>query len=455
VSTDQSATGTTAPPAAHRRPRRLIAEGATLLAALLGLALAGTPLPAAALTPDAWTAAGADGGNSLNDLGEVTITAVNAGRVSRSWTNTQSGSSPTAPAVAGGVAYHIVDRRNVGLPSTFTATSARSGRTLWTLSLPANADYFRGVTVTGQTAVVPFDGWQRAGGVLVVNLATRRIVWAENLPRSAVAWLDNTQAGTAYTDGTRIYLAGSSNAVNTYRLRDGALLWTHRITFHDNGTPVRVDGLAVAGNVLYTGGEAGLTAYDAASGRKLWTGAASGTPLVAGGRVYGYGNAGVEAFAATGCGKATCPPLWTASFADKHATGLALGGADSSTVFLTYYKDLYANPDPAQRRVGVVSRLSARTGQVQWSASIGLDALGLVRGGGTVWLFNEYVRTDGSVANRILGFSTTATRSAPLRVINLPDDDAGFPQSLAIASGTLFQQTWGYAHLIGYRVPGT
>jgi hypothetical protein len=86
---------------------------------------------------------------------------------------------------------------------------------------------------------------------------------------------------------------------------------------------------------------------------------------------------------------------------------------------------------------------------------MGLDALGLVRGGRTVWLFNEYVRTDGSVGNRILGFSTTATGPAPLRVLNLPDNDAGFPQSLAIAGGTLFQQTWGYAHLIGYRVPGT
>lgn len=455
MSTVPPATATTARPAARRGLRRLIAEAATLLAAVLGLVLAGTPLPASALTPDAWTAAGADSGNSLNDPGEVTITAAKAGRLTRSWTNTQSGSSPAAPAVAGGVAYHIVDRRNVGLPGTFTATSAHSGRTLWTLSLPANADYFRGVTVTGQTAVVPFDGWRRAGGVLVVDLRTRRIVWTRNLPRSTVAWLDNAQAGTAYTDGTRIYLAGSSNSVNTYRLRDGALLWTHRTTFHDNGAPVRVDGMAVGGNVLYLGGDAGLIAYDAASGRKLWTGAAGGTPLVAGGRVYGYSDAGVEAFATDGCGRASCAPLWRADFADEHATGLTLGGADSSTVFLTYYKDLYMNPDPAQRRVGVVSRLSARTGQVQWSASMGLDALGLVRGGRTVWLFNEYVRTDGSVGNRILGFSTTATGPAPLRVLNLPDNDAGFPQSLAIAGGTLFQQTWGYAHLIGYRVPGT
>jgi hypothetical protein len=102
-----------------------------------------------------------------------------------------------------------------------------------------------------------------------------------------------------------------------------------------------------------------------------------------------------------------------------------------------------------------VVRLSAATGAVQWSASIGRATLGLVRGGGMIWLFNEYVDGGGGLAGRIVGFSASATGSAPGRIINLPQDEWGFPMNLSLAGGTLFHQTWVRGYLVGYRVPGT
>jgi PKD repeat protein len=160
-------------------------------------------------------------------------------------------------------------------------------------------------------------------------------------------------------------------------------------------------------------------------------------PVVAGGRVFGADVGRVVAFPAGGCGSAVCSPQWSRVIDPTADTRPALGGADGTTLFATWG--------------GHVMRLAAATGAIQWSTEIGRYAVGLVRGADAVWFNNEYVRADGTVDQRIAAFSAQATGDQPLRLIALSRDRVGFPQQLAVAAGTLFQQTNGGA-LGGFRV---
>lgn len=419
-------------------PRRL---GPTSLRSLVltavvavGMAVLAPHAPASAAAPDTWTAPYGDGGNTRYNPGETGITAATAARVSTAWMTDIRSSSPAAPPVVDGAALRVVSPDGVFHPSRLTGMSPVTGETLWSVELPASAQYQSGVTVVGSLAVVPFRGWQRAGGVIVVDLQTRGIRWVSELPPSTISWSDNSIAGRAYSDGERIYLSGSSNGINAFRLSDGALVWTAPVTFDSRGVPHRVDSLALGDDVVFTGGES-LIAYEAATGRRLWSAAATRMPVVAAGQVDASRVGAVVAFPAAGCGRATCDPLWTAQLRDPFSDDFEIAGADADELFVTYDN--------------VIARLSAATGRVEWSATAGRATVGPVRAGGMIWLNNEY-DDNGTIAQRILGFSTSATGSAPLRAIPLTSNLRGFPQNLGVAAGTLFQQLNG--HMVGYRV---
>lgn len=410
---------------------------------LAGLVLGVPPVSAGAATADTWTAPFGDSGNATANLGEGAITAATAGRVGTAWTTASRSASPYVPAVVNGTAVRVVSTGNVSDPSQLTSTSPTTGATLSTVQLPGNAQYYSGLAVSGSLVVIPFNGFQRPGGVLAVDLTTQSVVWSRDLPASTIPWSDNRQAHQPYTDGQRVFVSGSSNVVNAYRLTDGAPLWILPFSFDAQGRPKAVDGMAVGNGAVYTAGDEGLVAYDAATGRRLWSGPGEGKPVLAGGRVFVTGNGVVRAFPAAGCGQATCAASWTAGFPGLDPNTLELGGADASTLFVTY-----------SNGSGVVTRLSATTGARQWSTTVGRYATGLVRGGDTIWLNNEYVEASGAVGQRIVGFSTAATGSTPLRTIPLTSNLAGFPQTLGVAAGTLFQQL-NAGLLVGYRVAAT
>jgi PKD repeat protein len=427
----------------RRRPLRAALASLLLTSFVTGSLVAATPATAAG--PDTWTASYGDRGNTTNNPGEATITAATASRVGGSWTTATHTASATAPAVVNGYALRVVSPDGAGWPSYLTATSPTTGATLWTVTLPGAADY-GSVAVSGSRVVLSFTGYRRPGGLVVVDLGSRSVVWSKDLPPSTISWSSNSHAGPAYTDGQRVYVAGGSNYINAYRLTDGALLWTAPVQFYADGIPKGADGMAVGDGVVYTAGDEGVVAYDATSGRRLWSGpGAGGLPVVAGGRVYGEGAGRVLAFPAGGCGSTTCSPLWTTALGSLGVENLNLGGADGTTLFATWSESRDTG------RVGRVARLTAATGRVEWSAEIGRGVLGLVRGGDVVWFNNEYVRPDRVVAQRIAAFSARATGSQPLRLIELPQRRTGFPQQLAVAAGTLFQQTNG-GPLAGFRV---
>lgn len=413
---------------------------ASALAVLL--VLAGPTVPTSAAAPDAWPVTYGDGGNSGNNPGETVIRADNAARLRPAWISSGPGTYNWAPPVSSGVAYRVLD----GVAGAFSlaAISARTGATLWTVALPARESYAQALVLAGHYVVVPFWGLGIApGGLTVVDLTTRRIAWTSYLPPSAIPSQGNTVIGNPLTDGTRIFVTGSSNEINTYRVSDGALLWTTPMTPFRLGGYNTVDAMAVSAGVLYTTGTEGLVARDTASGRQLWTAGAAGRPVVAGGRVFAFYADNVVAFSAGGCGRPTCGPLWQTAL--PHSPEHVIGGADADMLFVTVHR---AGP-------GYLARLSASTGHIEWTASVGSYMTGLVRGGNTIWLFAEYRNGQGYDHNHIVGFSTTATRAKPLRTISLADTDhEWFPQQLAVSDGTLLEQPNG-PQLLGYRIPGT
>lgn len=436
------------------RPSRPIVISTAVVASLVALLMAA---PAdAATVPDTWAGGYANGGNTSTNPGEHVITGSTASKVTGAFHAMDSTPTPTAAMIVGGVAYHLVATTF----TAFTASSVRTGRTLWTVPLPTTGLYFPGMAATGSRVLVSYNGAQnRAGGVLAVDISTRRVVWNRTLPAATLPGDSNNVAGAPFTDGTRVYIAGASNAINAYSVSSGAHQWSVPLALNSNGTIAGVSGPAAVGGVVYTSGQQGLIARDAATGSKRWSSklATSGLPVVAGGRVLvttGNGD-GVQAYPAGGCGAATCAPTWTRLFDADVPSFLTVNAADASTAFLTWRTSRPGGAGACTSGfIGHVARLNAATGTVQWNIAVGATTSQLIRGGSTIWLYNDYVKSDCTMSSRILGYSTTATASTPAKQIPLTTVDGGFPQALSIGAGTLLQQTW-IDGLIGYRVAGS
>lgn len=421
-----------------------------VVAAALGLILTLTALPAGAAPTDAWGSLSGSNGNTMVNPGEATITATTARRVTGAWTSDWANSGGSQrPTVVGEVVYYLHRHINATDPRALVAASTRTGKTLWQVPLSLSNDrlYDDGVTVAGPLVLISFQEPRGFGaGLLAVDTRTRRIAWTSTVTNSAQQY--GWSGHQVYADSTRAYVHLADRTLAAYRLSDGRLQWT--IPLNDT---LRI-GVALGAGVLYVGYDPrtpGITAYDAATGRKLWTAPGHGTPVVAGNRVFAESGLAVVALSAAGCGRTTCSALWTKPFPSGTAD-LTLGPADGSTLFVTYrrsvprnaYGDVYA---------GVLARLSATTGAQQWTTTAGDYVTPAVRGGNVVWVVNEYRTAAGSIAYRILGFAATGTSTAA--VANIPSAQRGFPQTLTIGGGTLFNQTNVPQRLLAYRVPGT
>ncbi|MDD9369302.1 MAG: PQQ-binding-like beta-propeller repeat protein [Acidimicrobiales bacterium] len=143
------------------------------------------------------------------------------------------------------------------------------------------------------------------------------------------------------------------NAVRAYPLRDGLSTcgpaeapyfacadWTTPL----DGTTATAVVLHPGGAVGYVGTDAGtIHAFDTATGAVLWTGAAGGpiteAPALADGTLYVPTSSGdLVAFAADGCGAATCPPAWRAVTGEAItsqpavASGVVFTGGGNGTI---------------------------------------------------------------------------------------------------------------------------
>jgi outer membrane protein assembly factor BamB len=414
------------------------------LAVLGGSALGGSALvgtAGATTPPDQWASEYAGGQNTSANPGEQVITASTAPRLARAW-QTTDGSAVVAPAIVNGVVYHAVNSDNTSLvPARFVALSARTGTQLWSTQLVANAQYFRGQTIVGNIALLPFEGWQQLGGITAIDLTTHKVLWSRSRPPSATD-PGNDHDGTGgpiEVDSGRVYLNAGNNVLSAFDVKTGALLW------HIEPPDGYVEGAAAAGGRLYTAGFVsaagpGLVAYDGATGKRLWTSPGLyRIPVVVGGSVLVPSYQGVAAVAAAGCGRATCPRVWSAGITDADPQSILIGGADSNTLFVT--ADVGAN------NTGRLIRLSTSTGVRQWTANLSQPSGEIpIRADNTVWLMIN--------ANAVRGWSVAATTGTPLRTLYLPSNSEGVTGGLAAANGSLIVDVWPRT-LTAYRIPGT
>ena len=428
----------------------------TVLAASLALLGAGpSPAAVAATAPDGWGGALGDAGNSSTNLREQVLTGSAAARAARAWTAAAPYYSLAADAavVRAGVAYWL------GGDRLLIATSVRTGATVWTKVLPVGKSYTSGTAISGSRLVLAYYGQSKpGGGLLTIDVTTRKILWQRPLPAERNDPTGDTRAGRPYIDGSRVFVTGSSNQINAYRLTDGRPVW--RVPFRDNpnGSLARLDGIAAGSGIVVTSGQAGVQAYRGSDGKRLWhsPAATAGLPVIAAGRVFvADGNAtAAQAFTLAGCGRSTCAPLWTTGSYYPHTLGpVVVSTADAASVTLTY--QTRDNPPDAcdNRRQGRIDRLSATTGVTERSISSGLSVARPVRGGDTIWVYSEYVTGTCEVAPRIQAFTATGATTTPLTTLD-PAPRQGFLDGLAVAGGTLLIQD-RLDPLIGYRIPGT
>jgi hypothetical protein len=407
------------------------------------------------VSPDQWTGVYGTAGSSSSNPGEHVLTASNAGKIRQAFAAPGRNAGPYPPVVLGGVAYTI----GGGTSPRFFASSPKTGRVIWSMAVPyALSSYGFGMTGTGSTVLVAFRA-EPAGGVLAVNTTKHSIAWRAFLPASSTPGGDRSYPGEPTTDGTRFFISGSDNFVNTYSVASGKFLWAHPYTANDNGGINGVDGFAAGGGYLYTGGGAGLVAYNAATGKKAWHSYASisyGVPVLAGGRVFVNAGNFVQAFPAAGCAASSCTPSWSMPVGSYDVDGIGIAGADSSSLFISYRTARPGGPTQCENGfIGHIVRLSAATGRTQWQTTAGDYTQGIVRGGNVIWLVDEYVDSKCETDQyRLLAYSTTATSSTPLASVPIASTYFGYPQTLSVASGTVFQTPNDYT-VVGYRVPGT
>lgn len=199
------------------------------------------------------------------------------------------------------------------------------------------------------------------------------------------------------------------------------------------------DGFGYADGVVYTYAEwgakdqAGIYAIDAQTGNILWYAAAGSQPELTGDKIFAAGaSGGIVAFAAGGCGQATCDPLWTAA---------TFGGFVSMAVTPTRLVVGYSTSDAH----GFVSVYDAADGKQLWqsvaSPATRYDETVAV-GGDVVYALHSTYRSD--LSDELLAYpidgcgGDVQVRCPPVYRYPLGDDSV--VSRPVIAQGTVYER---------------
>lgn len=385
-------------------------------------------------TPDAWTSPRGGAGNASANLGETQISSVTAPTLTRAWTRPANYAGFYSVTIVDGVAYTTKASGNALVPWHLVAFDVRTGTRLWQLVLPLGS-YYRGVTVSGRTAVLPYDGHTYPGGVIAVDLATRRVLWNTDLGFAANG-MPNTVVETATVDAGRVVM-GTGNGLSAFDLAKGGLLWSRDFAY-----PRPLFGYAAAGGVVYAGSY-GVLALDGATGRVLWQGDDGiGQPVIADGHVIVPSVSAVSGYLLGGCGAANCHPQWQAPLGPGSYEGPVLGGAGNGTVFAAYVN---RSESPFTSRL---LRIDTSTGAVEWKVPLaGISGLVLGRAGDLVWTTTP----NQAGGTRLTAYAATGARTTPVTSFREPGDGT-YPQGFAIADGSLVLSELNDG-LFAFRVP--
>lgn len=427
-----------------RRAVRLVAVGVAAFGLLLGASLAVDAAPVVGTTyasspsstDDAWSSPWAGAGNSSANLGEARITSATAPSLARAWTRPAPYAGFYSVTIVDGIVYTTQASGNAMVPWHLVAFDARTGSRLWQLVLPLGS-YYRGVSVSGSTAVLPYDGYTYPGGVVAVDLSKHRLLWARDLGQDPNGQ-PYTAVQPATVDSGRVVMAGGAG-LSAYDLVTGKPLWTHVFSY-----PQTLGGYAATKGVVYVGGD-GVLALDGATGRVLWQGMdGTGQPVVADGHVIVASTDAVASFPVDGCGAVTCAPEWRTLLGPHTYRGPVIGGAGDGTVFASY-----VDQSRSPWRSGLL-RLDTETGAIQWSTPLaGIGGLVLGRAGDLVWATTQ---SQPSGHTRLTAYTATGQRTVPVTSLREPGG-GGYPQGFAIADGSLVLSELSDG-LFAFRVPG-
>ncbi len=209
------------------------------------------------------------------------------------WTAPTGGRIGSSPTLANGVIYIGSD------DGTLYAFDAATGATRW--SVPT------GSFIRSSPAV--------ANGVVYVGSDDNNL-YAIKADTGAILWKvlsgDKIRSSPAVANGV-VYVGSDDNNLYAIKADTGTILWKVL-----SGGKIR-SSPAIANGVVYVGSEdRKLYAFDAATGKLRWSFLSGDTidssPAIANGVLYiGSNDHKLYAFNASGCGRASCSPLWAAS----------------------------------------------------------------------------------------------------------------------------------------------
>src|SRR5918995_1787315 len=286
-----------------------------------------------------WTAPGAGPGRASHNVFETAITPATVGDLGGRWTtelrDAQTGA--TVSSVGGGLVDGLRGRTLLTRLFAFgSGTPVLTPIRVTDLDIPgsgwsANLTFQSGGPASGPLTLGTDHVFQAGAGPNLPTGATGNGIRAfavatapANCPPPAPqgfacpVWSTPLPGTTATSpvldpDESRLYV-GTLTELHAVDTGTGAIVWTVPIAADVTSPPALADG------VLYVPtGDGDVLVLDAATGATMWT-ARTGSrvatqPAVAGGVVFtGSDDGTVRAFAAAGCGAATCTrPLWSAS----------------------------------------------------------------------------------------------------------------------------------------------
>ncbi len=372
-----------------------------------------------------WAQYGFSPTNTRYNPYETAISPSNVSNLTFTWSNANNSMSGTPDVVNGDIYFTDLAY------DTIQAKNAATGAASWTFKSPSSS--------ISPNAPAVYNGtlYATGGNLYAVNADTGELGWTG----ATLAGYYSTifAGGMVYTDDS-----GSLTAFNANGCASGmcAPIWT--LTGASGGP-------AISGDTLYAAGKTGLFVANATTGKLAWTGAVAtsdvdpGSPAVDGGYVflastasYSASSSTLYAFSASGCGQATCSPLWTATIPQagsirRMATGLAIA---NNTVFVNGV-GLYAFPEDG---CGTSACSPSWVGQTDQTYSRMIDNAPAVANGVV------YVGSEDSYVHAFNANGCGATMCRPLWSYGVDNSYMGSP---IVINGMLYIATYDVLYAFG------
>jgi outer membrane protein assembly factor BamB len=181
------------------------------------------------------------------------------------------------------------------------------------------------------------------------------VISPSNVSGLAKAWTDTVSStvGTSPAVVNGVAYVAAQGGFYALNAATGAVLWSDPGIFFGQSSPAVVGGVAYAAGVDGNFYAFKASGCGAATCKPLWTAAIDGagsvaqsSPTVVGGVAYVSAGYNFYAFSASGCGAATCKPLWIAALSptngESPVSGQSSPAVVGGVVYVGGYEGLYA-----------------------------------------------------------------------------------------------------------------